>query len=88
MEMRKGKYVGATFTKEQKRARRLYQQALDDWCNLCDALMCAPDDRPREELHKRLDQALDHIDQKNKIAKELFPDVSRSFAISEGTMRL
>ncbi|KKN76782.1 hypothetical protein LCGC14_0367530 [marine sediment metagenome] len=86
--MRKGKYVDATFTKEQKRARRLHQQALDDWCNLCDALMCVPDDRPREELHKRLDQALDTIEKKRQIAKELFPDVSESFTISEGTMRL
>lgn len=88
MKMRKGKYVGATFTPQQKRARKLHQQALDDWCNLCDALMCMPDDRPREELHKRLDHALDTIEQKRKIAKELFPDVSESFTISEGTMRL
>lgn len=88
MKMQKGKYVGATFTKEQRRARKLHQEALDDWCNLCDALMCMPDDRPREELHKRLDQALDHIDKKREIAKELFPDVRESFTIAQGTIRL
>lgn len=88
MKMRKGKYMGATFNKEQKRARKLHQEALDDWCNLCDALMCMPDDRPREELHKRLDQALDHIDKKREIAKELFPDVRESFTIAQGTIRL
>ena len=87
MKLKKGKYVGCTFSAEQKKARSFWRRASEQECGLRDGLMIC--DMPnRAECHKKLDKRLDQIERLRNTATELFSDVSESFTIASGTLNL
>lgn len=86
MEMKPGKYANHKFTKEQKRARAIWDRAHKEQLAIHEALMVITWGNSREELHARLDRRLDAIERGQARAREIFPDVSESYTISSFTI--
>lgn len=86
--MTKGKYAGATFTPDQKKARRWWERAQKDQCALLDALCTTDATLTREEYHARLDKVFDSIERRRAKALDLFPEVDQSFTIATLRVKL
>lgn len=85
--MEKTKWNGYEFSKNQKRARVIWRNTEKSWWGLLDGLRI-DNSRTRAQMHKQLDRRLDIFEKRRKQARELFPEVSDSFGLFEGVVRL
>ncbi len=77
---------GGSWSRDQKRARGTWERAEAWRLAIADTLKLTDPDTAREDLHARLDWALDQVDAMRARALERFPDVRESFTISEGSL--
>ena len=91
-QLKPGKYVGHTFTEDQKKARRWWRRQGEMEVDIRRALQLLPNiidpSKDRERLHKKLDAVLNDIEMTRKRAEKLFPDVNESFTISSTTISI
>ncbi len=85
MKMQKGKYVGAIFTDDQKKARRLWGLANEREVKISEAIRTT-NMLTRTQAHARLDMIYDHIEKMRAEAQDLFSDVRDSFTIASGRL--
>ncbi len=87
--MKKGKYVGAKFTVEQRYARSLWEKANAFEAGIADALTCLMEQlETREKFLKVAAQRWDKYQNLRERAKEKFPEVEESFTIASGWMSI
>ena len=92
--MKRTKWATHKFTPDEKKARAKWRRAQENVNDLNDALRQYPTASleafvaKRAELHERLDKRLDVIEKTITSAKELFPEVDKSFTMATETIRL
>ena len=79
--MQKTKWTDHKFTTDEIKAQRIYRRGTESLSEINNALKCGAWTQDREQLHKRLDQRLDAIDKGAARAKDIFPEVDKSFTM-------